>query len=54
MDFGKPLRFPELANFVMNNPDIRFFKVTNYDQDIYVNFNEIIQLNNYELNFEFV
>tara|TARA_R100000005_G_C4994155_1_gene201168 strand:+ start:839 stop:2482 length:1644 start_codon:yes stop_codon:yes gene_type:complete len=54
MDFGKPLRFPELANFVMNNPDVRFFKVTNYDEDIFVNFNEIIQLNNFELNFEFV
>ena len=54
MDFGKPLRFPELANFVMKNPDVRFFKVVNYDQDIYVNFNEIIQLNNFELNFEFV
>jgi len=54
MDFGKPLRFPELANFVMQNPDVRFFKVTNYDEDIYVNFNEIIQLNNFELNFEFV
>ena len=54
MDFGKPLRFPELANFVMQNPDIRFFKVSNYDQDIYVNFNEMIQLNNFELNFEFV
>jgi len=54
MDFGKPLRFPELANFVMQNSDIRFFKVTNYEQDIYVNFNEIIQLNNFELNFEFV
>ena len=54
MDFGKALRFPELANFVMNNPDVRFFKVTNYDEDIFVNFNEIIQLNNFELNFEFV
>ena len=54
MDFGKPLRFPELTNYVMQNPDVRFLKVTNYDEDIYVNFNEIIQLNNFELNFEFV
>ena len=54
MDFGKPLVWGELNNYVMQTPDIRLFEVTNYERDIFINFNEIIQLNNFELNFEFV
>lgn len=53
-DFGKPLILAELINFIIEDPGARFFSIDNYENDIYVDFNEIIQLNNIELNVQFV
>lgn len=53
-DFGKPLILAELINFIIEDPGARFFSVDNYENDIYVDFNEIIQLNNIDLNVQFV
>jgi len=35
-------------------PEVRFFSVDNLENDIYVNFNEIVQLNNFEFTVEIV
>lgn len=53
-EFGESLSLAELVNSVMSVSDIRFFKVNNLDADIFVNFNELIQLNNFEINVETV
>jgi len=53
-DFGKPLILSELINFIIEDPGARFFSIDNYENDIYVDFNEIIQLNNIDLNVQFV
>ena len=44
----------DVNNFMLTVPEIRFFKVDNLPEDIYVNFNEIVQLNNFEFNTELV
>lgn len=53
-DFGKPLILSELVNYIIEDPGARFFSIDNYADDIYVDFNEILQLNNIELNIQFV
>jgi len=53
-DFGKPLLLSELINFIIEDPGARFFSIDNYENDIYVDFNEILQLNNIDLNVQFV
>ena len=54
MDFGKPLILAELINYILGDAGARFFSIDNYDNDIYVDFNEILQLNNIEMNVQFV
>ena len=54
MEFGQVLSLADLNNFMLQVPEVRFFKVNNIDSDIYLNFNEIIQLNNFEFNVELV
>jgi hypothetical protein len=54
MDFGQPLIISELINYVLGDPGARFFSIENYDNDIYVDFNEILQLNNIEINVQYV
>jgi hypothetical protein len=54
MDFGKPLILAELINYVLADAGARFFSIDNYANDIYVDFNEILQLNNIEMNVQFV
>ena len=54
MEFGQVLSIADLNNFMLQVPEIRFFKVNNIDSDIYLNFNEIIQLNNFEFTVELV
>jgi hypothetical protein len=54
IDFGTPLLLSELVNFIVQDPGARFFSIDNYPNDIYVDFNEIIQLNNIEVNVQFV
>ena len=54
MEFGQVLSLADLNNFMLQVPEVRFFKINNIDSDIYVNFNEIIQLNNFEFTVELV
>lgn len=54
LDFGKPLILANLINYVLKDPGARFFAINNYSDDIYVDFNELIQLNNIEINVQFV
>lgn len=49
-DFGKPLVLGDLTRSVFTLPEVRFATVDNLDTDIYVEFNEIIQLNNLTIN----
>jgi len=53
-EFGQKLSMAELVNFMLTVPEVRFFRVENIDQDVFVNFNEIVQLNNFEFTFEIV
>jgi hypothetical protein len=52
--FGQKLSLADLQNFMLKVPEIMFFVVDNIEKDIYVNFNEIVQLNNFEFVVEFV
>ena len=54
MAFGKKLSLADLQNQMLTVPEVRFFNVDNIDKDIFVNFNEIIQLNNFEFTVELV
>ena len=54
LDFGTPLLLSDLINYVLQDEGVRFFTIDNYQNDIYVDFNEIVQLNNVELNVQFV
>jgi len=49
-DFGKPVYLSEIVRSVLSIPEIRFATVDNFDSDIFVDFNEIVQLNNFVLN----
>lgn len=53
-EFGQTLSIADVTSSILTLPEVRFFKLDNIDSDIYINFNEIIQLNNFELNVEFV
>lgn len=53
-DFGEKFSIGELLSEVIKVPEVRFFSVNNIDKDVYVNFNELIQLNNLEINIEIV
>jgi hypothetical protein len=54
VNFGQRLDLADLQNFMLTVPEIRFFTVDNLERDIPVNFNEIVQLNNFEFSVEFV
>jgi len=54
MEFGQVLSLADLNNYMLQVPEVRFFKINNIDSDIYLNFNEIIQLNNFEFTIELV
>lgn len=56
MDFGKTLRFGDLTRTIFTDvPEVQYALIENFDQDeITLNFNEIAQLNNFELNFRWV
>jgi hypothetical protein len=54
MEFGQVFSLADLNNYMLQVPEVRFFKVNNIDSDIYLNFNEIIQLNNFEFIVELV
>lgn len=50
MDFGKPLILADLVRQLVTVPEVRFATIDNLDSDIHVDFNEIIQLNNFVIN----
>jgi hypothetical protein len=54
MDFGKELNLAELNRAVFRNNKVRFSRVDNLDDNIRVDFNEIIQLNNLTINVSYV
>ena len=50
-EFGEKVRVDELNRDIFEIPEVRFSKIDNLrDDDIKLNFNEILQLNNIELN----
>ena len=53
-EFGESFNISELTNHVLRLPEVRFFSIDNVSSDIFVNFNELIQLNNFEINVELV
>lgn len=53
-DFGEDLIIPELNRQVFEVPEVRFSSVDNLDQNVTVDFNEIIQLNNLTINVEYL
>lgn len=53
-EFGESFNIGELTNHVLSLSEIRFFKIDNVLEDIFVNFNELVQLNNLEINIELV
>ena len=52
--FGELFTLADLRREVHKVKDVRFSEVSNLDKDIRLNFNEIVQLNNLEINVEFV
>ena len=52
--FGQKIALSDIVNFMLTIPEIRFFNINNLEQDIYVNFNEIVQLNNFEFTVEYI
>ena len=54
MNFGVKLSIADLTNHMLTVPEVRFFNVDNIEKDVFVNFNEIVQLNNFEFNIELV
>ena len=51
-DFGEPLYIAELNRQIFEVSEVRFSTLDNVEQDIRVEFNEIIQLNNLTINVE--
>jgi len=49
-DFGKPVYLSEVVRSILSIQEIRFATVDNFDSDIFVDFNEIVQLNNFVIN----
>jgi len=52
--FGQKISMADVNNFMLTVPEIRFFQVNNLPEEVYVNFNEIVQLNNFEFSTELV
>jgi hypothetical protein len=53
-EFGERIRVDELNRELFTIPEIRFSKLDNLTDDIKLSFNEILQLNNLEINIEYV
>lgn len=49
-EFGEALTLSELNRKIFEIPEVRFSTIDNLDQDVSVNFNEIVQLNNLTIN----
>lgn len=53
-EFGQELIIPELNRQIFEVEEVRYSTVDNLDQNVTVDFNEIIQLNNLTINIEFL
>tara|TARA_R110000824_G_scaffold71214_2_gene182473 strand:+ start:2058 stop:3677 length:1620 start_codon:yes stop_codon:yes gene_type:complete len=53
-DFGERFKISELTRDLFSIPEVRFANIDNLTEDIKLNFNEILQLNNSEINVEYV
>lgn len=55
-DFGETVRFGQLQRAVIDEvPEVQYLLIENFDEDeIPMNFNEIVQLNNVEINFRYI
>jgi len=49
-EFGEPFKPLDLIRFILEVPDVRFATIDNIDSPIVVDFNEIIQINNFTIN----
>lgn len=54
LGFGQKIAVADIQNYLLTVPEVRFFEINNLEKDIYVNFNEIVQLNNFEFSVELV
>ena len=54
VEFGQKVSIADITNAMLEIPEIRFFNVDILPQDIFLNFNEIAQLNNFEFTVELV
>jgi len=53
-DFGKQFDPQDLVNYIFSIPEVRFATVDNVAEVIKLNFNEIVQLNNFTVNIVYV
>ena len=53
-EFGESLSISKLQNFMHDVDGLRYFRVDNFPGDIIVNFNELIQINNFELTIDLI
>jgi len=53
-DFGKTLFLGDLNRAIFAVNDVRMSKIENFDEDQQVNHHEIIQLNNFEINVDYI
>lgn len=49
-EFGEPFIPQDLVTFILEIPEVRFATVDNIDSTIRIDFNEIVQLNNFTIN----
>jgi hypothetical protein len=49
-EFGESFEPQNLVRFILDIPEVRFVTVDNIDSPIRIDFNEIIQLNNFTVN----
>ena len=54
LGFGQKIAIADIQNYLLTVTEVRFFEINNLEKDIYVNFNEIVQLNNFEFSVELV
>jgi hypothetical protein len=52
--FGERVKLSDLQRDIFEVQEIRFSTIDNYSEDIKLDFNEIVQLNNVEINIEYV
>ena len=54
LDFGESVFLGDIIHQVMKVPEVSYVTIDNLKNDIYISYNEVIQLNNLEINVEYV